>query len=80
MLVIERERSLVDEIKQLYPFVEVKLGDACSRLTLQNITVTAEKLVFCTTKSSETNQEVARELPLDFIRTGGVDSLGSCWI
>ena len=60
ILVIERERSLVDEIKQLYPFVEVKLGDACSRLTLQNITVTAETLVFCTTKSSETNQEVAR--------------------
>ena len=59
-LVIERERNLVDEMKQLYPFVEVMLGDACSRLTLQNITVTAESLVFCTTKSSETNQEVAR--------------------
>ena len=58
--VIERERTVVEEIKQLYPFVQVILGDACSRITLQNIVVSPDASVFCTTKSTQTNQEVTK--------------------
>ena len=44
--VIERERTVLDEVKQLFPFVSAILGDACSRITLQQITASSDALVF----------------------------------